>query len=64
MPVATIRAKTNADPENEFLNKCFKLDSTFQSNLLEMLEENFPLQFITASKGHGKSDFAKIELDS
>jgi hypothetical protein len=64
MPVATIRAKTISDPENEFLNKCFKLDSTFQRNLLEMLESNFTLQFISPCKGRGKSDFSKIELDS
>ena len=29
-----------------------------------MLESNFTLQFITSCKGRGKSDFAKIELDS
>lgn len=66
MPVATIltRVKTMGDPESEFMNKMFKLEPSFQSNLLEMLEENFTLQFITPSKGRSKSDFNEIEQDS
>jgi len=66
MPVATIltRVKTMGDPESEFMNKIFKLEPSFQSNLLEMLEENFTLQFITPSKGRSKSDFNEIEQDS
>lgn len=66
MPVATIltRAKTMSDPESEFMNKPVKLDPGFQSNLLEIQDESFPLQFVTPSKGRSKSDFSKIEQDS
>jgi hypothetical protein len=39
------------------MNKLFKLNPEFQRNLLEMLDENFSLQFLTPSKGRSKSNF-------
>ena len=66
MPVASIltRAKNIMDPESEFMSKSFKLNPDFQKNMLDMLEDNFTLQFLTPSKGRSKSDFIKIEQDS
>ena len=58
------RAKTTTDPETEFMGKLFKLESRFQANLLETIESNFKLQFLSACKGRSKSDFSKIEMDS
>ena len=65
MPLAIMnRAKTTTDPETEFMGKLFKLESRFQANLLETIESNFKLQFLSACKGRSKSDFSKIEMDS
>lgn len=65
MPLLVMnRAKTTTDPETEFMGKFFKLESRFQANLLETIESNFKLQFLSICKGRSKSDFSKIEADS
>ena len=55
---------TNRDPDIQFINTSFRLNSTFAENMLDVVSENLKLKYLKVSKKSSDIPFKVIENES